>query len=605
MRHFIRILVLGFSYATITAPGFSQVPEPPVEAKSNPFGVAPSGTSAKSHYQAWMPKMAAIGVTSARAFPAWNALEPTKGTWNWEVADTRIAFAQENKIHIGGTLMFCANWAKPAGAKNFPFPRDNMEDWTNYVTAVVGRYKDRIHHWEVWNEPNGAFKGNFPDGRYDTTTDYAALVASTYATVKKVDPTAKIGATTASFDPAYIDQVLIAQAKMGKPKSLDYVCIHPYEIVGGFIDPNGEVPFLWMTRMMREMLKTHSPDYANAEVWMTEIGHRIHTKNGRTTTPEDIAICLPKIYALGIAQGIEHISWFEAQDPGGEDSGFGLIDISGTPRPAYNTYKTMTSCLGPNPKYAGWLALGAGGKGYGFVFKGPYLPVLIAWLTEGAPEESMTFTGDVKYITALGNAEVSLKAGEPLKLSETPVFVVGVPPDLLAQAEGHLTEPFPWGGNYEKATSVSIQLGAADGEKGVTQTHRRTTIPYSAPDGSTGVQINAPGKQNANGVYFYTHPSFGSVKTNEYYIRATAKRGEAKGQASLQLAYEHADSKGKSAYGKASNAFALTPGAEWQTYTWHLTDASFSKMWNYDFCLTGGGPLIIGKVEVSTVPFAK
>jgi hypothetical protein len=44
---------------------------------------------------------------------------------------------------------------------------------------------------------------------------------------------------------------------------------------------------------------------------------------------------------------------------------------------------------------------------------------------------------------------------------------------------------------------------------------------------------------------------------------------------------------------------------DWQTYTWHVTDACFATMWGYDFSIRPeqSVPFVIGKVEVSTIAF--
>ena len=90
----------------------------------------------------------------------------------------------------------------PPGARAVhAFPMDDLDGWSDYVAAVVGRYKKQVRHWEVWNEGNGGFN----DGR-NTTADYARLVAATYAAAKRADPEAKVGVTVASFDSPYLDQ---------------------------------------------------------------------------------------------------------------------------------------------------------------------------------------------------------------------------------------------------------------------------------------------------------------------------------------------------------------------------------------------------------------
>jgi hypothetical protein len=57
---------------------------------------------------------------------------------------------------------------------------------------------------------------------------------------------------------------------------------------------------------------------------------------------------------MAIAQGIARTQWFEAQNPVGEDQGFGLLERNGTARTSYTTFKTLTTYLGGIPKYVGW-----------------------------------------------------------------------------------------------------------------------------------------------------------------------------------------------------------------------------------------------------------
>jgi polysaccharide biosynthesis protein PslG len=61
-----------------------------------------------------------------------------------------------------------------------------------------------------------------------------------------------VGLTVASFDAPYLNQAILALAKAGRPNSFDFLCIHPYEIADGLAAPDGEVPFLWMTRLLRD-----------------------------------------------------------------------------------------------------------------------------------------------------------------------------------------------------------------------------------------------------------------------------------------------------------------------------------------------------------------
>ena len=559
-------------------------------ADSIPWGIASSSSSIRNH-SAWFPKMAAAGIPWARMFPEWRNVEPVEGKWKWDSLDAMLKTAAEQKIEINAILMGSTPWLK-GGIHAFPI--QTLPEWSAFVAAVVERYKNQIHYWEVWNEGNAGFNDD-----HNSTADYAGLVAATYAAAKKADPNAQIGMTVASYDAPYLNQACIALAKAGQANNFDYLCIHPYEVVDSILDPNGELPFLWMSRLLRDMLKANAPERANADIWISEVGKRVEKRNGAAITEADSAKSLVKIYTMALAQGIKRTLWFEAQDPVGEDQGFGLLNRDGSPRASYGTFKIMTGLLGATPKYLGWLALGAGGRGYGFVFQGATGPVLAAWMPAGETDKTVTFAGDVQVIDVLSGAAAPLKTGEPFPLSETPVFATGLPADQIALASANAAKNFPWGGDFSAAAAVGIQLGAPNGSSGVFPVGQKSIQAHTFPDGSTGIKIDANQTMS-----FFVHPSFADSNTSEYYVRLTLRRIGA-GNVGMNFNYEVADSKGRSPYKSSGEWYSLPDGAEWQTQTWHLTGACLSKMWGYDFNFRPekSVPFVIGKVEVGKAPF--
>ena len=572
-------------------PASAQHDAPAPQPMANPWGISSSASSIKNHDD-WLPKMSAAGVSTVRLFPEWRTFEPAKGAWQWDRADALVKAAANNKIEITAILL-----GSPPGSKqSHAFPMDDLDDWSNYVSTVVTRYKEQVRYWEVWNEGNGGFN----DGKH-TTADYAKLALTTYAAAKKADPSSKVGLTVASFDAPYLDQTIRAMAKEGKPNSFDYLCIHPYEIADGLGDPDGEIPFLWMSRILRDMLKTTAPDRAGTEIWISEVGRHIAQKKGHVVTEADAAKALVKIYTMAIAQGIQRTQWFEAQDPVGEESGFGLLKRDGSPRASYQAFKTMTKLLGAVPKYQGWLAMGFGGRGYGFVFRGENAPVLVAWMPAGHADKTLSFPANVDVVDPLAGTTTRLEAGNPLSLTDSPVFVVGLPAHLLKEAQANASKNFPWGGDYSSAKIVSCRPGEAEGSQGVFQVSRASTPTVKFADGSTGILMRGDIGHGAN---FFVHPSFANFQTREFYVRATVRR-VAPGNAGMNLAYEVADSLGRGAYKNRGIWFGASADTGWQTYTWHITDACLSKMWGFDisFRPEKSVPFVIGKVEVSTVPF--
>jgi hypothetical protein len=590
-KYRIPLLIAGSVAALVALLPAPAQPEKTTTPKpaASPWGISSSASSIRNHAE-WLPKMAAAGVSTVRLFPEWRDFEPTPGTWKWDRADTLVEDAAKNNIEINAILM-----GSPPGARQaHAFPMEDLDTWSRFVSKVVGRYKKRIHYWEVWNEGNGGFN----DGKH-TTADYAKLALTTYAS-KEADPHAQVGLSVASFDAPYLNQAIRAMAREGKPDRFDYLCIHPYEIADGLADADGEIPFLWMTPMLRTMLKASAPKRAGVPIWITEVSRRVEKKKDRAVTQQDAARALIKIYTMAIAQGIARTEWFEAQDPIGEDQGFGLLERNGIPRASYTALKTLTTHLGAKPKYQGWLPLGRGGKGYGFVFQGKAAPVLVAWMPAGQTDKMLTFTEDVKVLDVSG-AATPHRAGQPVTLTDSPVLVIGLPAELRRQAQANAKKPFPWGGDHSSATVVHCEPGNPDGNHGIFQVSRATTPTVKFADGSTGVLARGDIEQ---AVSFYVHPSFAHFQTKEYYVRVHVRR-VAPGNVGMNLFYEVADSQGRTPYKNRGQWFGASKETTWQTYTWHITDACFSKMWGYDFSLRPeqSVPFVIGKVEVSTVPF--
>jgi|GEM_PF-729248 len=577
--------------------------KPVVEGpKESPWGIASSASSTGT-IDKWFPMMSAAGITSTRMGQEWSGMEREKGKMDFTGMDRILAAAQANHIEVSTLFFGSPKWT---GAGWHGFAMKNLDDWENYANAMVSRYKDRIHYWEVWNEGNAGFN----DG-HNTAEDYARLVSAAYEGAKKADPNAQVGISVASFDAPYIGVMAQAMAKDGKPGQFDFICIHPYETFGAIGDPDGEIHFLWMKKVLQDELKATAPDKVNVPVWITEIGRPINRDTnesgvsiGGVTTPNDAGHAVVKAYIMSIAEGIARVCWFEGEDPEREQKGYGLLDVKGNPRPSYTAMKTMTTLLGETPTYDGWLALGADGRDYGFVFQGEKGPVLALW-APARLTDSITFSGDVQVTDPLTGMPKDLKAGQALALTNDPVLIIGLPKELVSQAEANKAKYFPWGGDYSAASTVSIEWGK-DGVKnnGIFQNDPEATPIHTFEDGTAGITVKG---DISHPVCLRVHPSFANVNTREYYIRASFRRITPTGNVGMNFRYEVADSHAQGPMRGSGGWFSLPKEEGWQTHEWHVTDASFAKMWGYDISFNPeqSVPFALGKVEVSTQPFSK
>ncbi|HEY5909164.1 MAG TPA: alginate lyase family protein, partial [Verrucomicrobiae bacterium] len=483
---------------------------------------------------------------TVRIFPDWNQIQPSAGTWNWSLMDSMLNTATSNHLEVSGLFLYNATWVN---SNTRTFPTNNLQAWSGYVSNVVRHAQARVRYWEVWNEPE-----NFaPDG---TPADYARLVTNAYHAAKAANSDARIGLSVASVDILYLERAILA----GAADHFDFICVHPYEVLGTVA--SGQEPlFMNIVPMIRKMLAARNPAKANVPIWFTEIGAGL----GGQVTPERQAQDLVKAYTMAIAQGVSCIQWFEAADGGYR---MGLLDSTRNPMPAYTALKNLVDALGPNPSCKGWVLLN--GRDYGFVFEGARNSVMAAWAPlKGADKIDLPETVGIMdpFTGALTNSKTCL-------LRPSPVLVLGVPSGLVREAETNLRKPFPWGGDYSGASSVSVTMGSPNVEQGLHQLNADATPALVTEDG-----LAARDCSRSSSVAFTVDPNFLSYTAAPIRISAVLRRITPGGNPGFNLKYE-------SATGRKGIGWNSVPGdGKWHTLTWNIADDEFVGTWGYHFSL--------------------
>ena len=157
------------------------------------------------------------GFTWVKQQFAWRDIEGAKkGTFNWENADRAVQLANSFGIDILARLDNAPDWAAPGcfdTSKKQMGPAKNTQDWLDFLTVFVTRYKGRIRAYEIWNEPNLSREWC---GRPPNPTEYAALLKASYEKIKAIDPnaiviSAGLTPTSASNDTAMPDATFVAK----------------------------------------------------------------------------------------------------------------------------------------------------------------------------------------------------------------------------------------------------------------------------------------------------------------------------------------------------------------------------------------------------------
>lgn len=524
------------------------------QATLGPFGIGACHRTS-GDLDKWIPQMAAIGVHVLRSpRTGWGDVEPAEGKWNWEKLDSQMKYLEDQHIDFGGALIGTPRW----NTKDRPgsLPVNNLAGWSTYVSEIVKHCKGKVKRWEVWNEPP-----NFT-GRDQTPADYAKIVVSAYDAAKAADPDCLVGLAAKSVHVNYLEQVI----KAGARDHFDFITLHPYEVLNGIADNAGtEAVFMHIVPTVRKMLAAQNPAKANAPIIFTELGSDVGKKGADTQ-----AHALVKAYAMGIAQGVACIQWFEGMD--GDSGPMGLLQSNGSPRPAYTAMAQLIKHLGQHPAYLGWVLLN--GRDYGFAFQGARGAVLVTWAPPGKPDR-VDFGQAVQVVNPLSGESATVTAYD---LTAAPVLALGVPESLLAQAKANKTRPLPWGGDYSQAKSVSITMGERNLEKGLHTLSGAAVAEAVLAYGGSARAGDVPG-----GNMFVVDPEFMCYTTEPIEITAVVRRNAANDNAGFKLVYE--STRGL----KSLGWYTVPDNKQWHTITWKIDDAQFVNYWGYNFSLNSDG----------------
>ena len=330
-------------------------PERRVEPSQSPFGahfaVDPTG----------LRLAGAVGIRWLRLHPPnhtkWRIVEPEDGTWRWR--DDPIRIAREAGLELVGSLDRCPDWASsaPPGTPKGGFytgigawvPRDWTE-WENYVARTVSRYKDRIHVWEVWNEPN-LTSWLIPRDRQTRAQAYVEMLRHTTPVVRRCDPGATVvggcvaGAMTDGSGAWTFAQDIISQ---GALELMDIFSFHDY--ITKPVDEGSEPIDAWLARLRTRMRAAGKVlPIINSEGGFSNPGTCLSSRpcDQNTVASPDMARWLVRQYVSQLALGVGRFFFYNFFVDGSPvvRQWQGFVEGDGQPRPNVAAYAAMTWLL--------------------------------------------------------------------------------------------------------------------------------------------------------------------------------------------------------------------------------------------------------------------
>lgn len=249
-------------------------------------------TDAAGDVPRWAWPSASFGIYRTwDTFTTWTRLEPIKGQWQWGLLDDIVNQASQRGQQIIHTLGQSPHWASARPTEvNFygtgaPAEPLRIEDWRNYVTQVVTRYKGRIQYYEIWNEPNDPF---FYSG---TAAKMVELAREAYNIIRAIDPQAKV-LTPSPYNAGWLDDYLA----IGGAQYADIIGYHNYATPPELLQND--------LSNVRAVIRARGVP-ASKPFWHTEAAA------GNATTPDTLgAAYLARFYFLSYAFGAERYLWY-------------------------------------------------------------------------------------------------------------------------------------------------------------------------------------------------------------------------------------------------------------------------------------------------------
>ncbi len=362
----------------------------------------------------------------------WAWIEPQRGRYDQDKLaqyDAMVEASLAKGLKIIGIIAYGNTWSSGDQA---PDQESHYQDYADFVGFLVERYRGRISHWQIWNEPNGdRFWPPQPNPE-----NYCALLRRAYQAAKAVDPEVKIlGCSTAGIDLEFIMEVFQA----GCSQYLDIMAVQPYPSP----DPFERSDYTLLLAGLQRLLSLWG---SQAPIWFTETGYSTCSQGTYCVDRDRQAQLLVRTYLTALASGVELVAWYDLRDDGLDslerEYNFGLVQNQAAasplaPKPAYYAYQTMVSFLG-GATYQGSSDLSWDQKVLWFREGDSQRRVVVAWVADKdtpapAREVSIPLQGQVEQVSDMfGDPHpYSLEcdaAGDQVlvtTISGSPIYVVG------------------------------------------------------------------------------------------------------------------------------------------------------------------------------------
>ena len=291
----------------------------------------------------------------------------------WEKYDNIVALAEKYDMALIVRVSNPPAWARARGDEVGAYaPPDNYQDYADFVTEVVSRYKGRIKYYQLWNEPN-----IYPEwGSYAISPeDYTQLLCTAAAAARAANPDAVIingaMASTIVMDPAApppgnaLNDMLFMQRMYdaGAASCFDIMAMQGYGLWSGPTDRrmNPRVLNFSHPLYMRDLMVANGD--AHKPIWISEMNwdavpDSVANKPFGQVTEQQQGRYLVEAYQRIQREwpwlGVANVWYLKRPDDSWKKEGkpeyyFRLLDPDFAPTPAYEAIKAYAPKVAEAP----------------------------------------------------------------------------------------------------------------------------------------------------------------------------------------------------------------------------------------------------------------
>jgi hypothetical protein len=249
----------------------------------------------------------------------------------------------------GMGVLWILDYGHPDHGGSTPRMPQDVAAFGRFAEAAAEHFKGRNVRYEIWNEPNASqYWKPSPNA-----SEYAILLREAVAAIRRADPSAKVSSGGLSrFDAAFLSRALDPSLAAG----LTAIGVHPYPKTG----PETIAPELgnlreWAARSLGQHI----------EIWDTEWGYSSanapeaapsngHTEEGRRRQASLSVREILTVWTVGLPLAVWYDLRDDGTDPANPEHNYGLLDSSGTEKPAIKAIRTLMSVVSGR-KYAGMI----------------------------------------------------------------------------------------------------------------------------------------------------------------------------------------------------------------------------------------------------------